>query len=40
MPWEGAVTAARCGRSGEALTAFFRMVFGSVLQPGQAGTPF
>lgn len=37
--WEGAVTAARCGRSDEAFTTFFRMVFGSVLQPGQADAP-
>ncbi|MDF6045947.1 TetR/AcrR family transcriptional regulator [Streptomyces sp. JH14] len=37
--WEGALVAARCGRSDEAFSTFFRVVFGSLLQPGQDNAP-
>jgi len=38
--WEGALVAARCGRPDEAFSTFFRVVFGSLLQPGQDNAPF
>lgn len=37
--WEGALIAARCGRSDGAFTTFFRVVFDGLLQPGQTNVP-